>query len=159
MELFADHIKEIRNIDVNALVKSILDDEDFQRWIVDANKQQMTEGLNIDGNFFMRYVDDPYFKSREKAIAYQNWKSKISKSKSKPKEVMDFFINGYFHNSLDVQFNSDSFELNSNAYFENSIQSKTNDKALGLTQNKNLETLKQMLQLRIYELLWKKIQV
>lgn len=139
MEYLLSKIQELIKLDYNQLISNYVEkNKDF---IIQLNREQLADGFDSDGGVLMRYVDDPYFKTREKAIAYQNWKEKISKSTTKPKEVMDFFITGYFHNEIFIKIQDDSFIIDSNADFTQSIERKTKGKTFGLTEE-NKEKLK-----------------
>lgn len=71
--------------------------------LVDMNKQQMLDGLGNDDKYLPTYASDPYFKTPQQAQGYENWKAKISTSRTKPKGVMDGYINGKFHSSIEFR--------------------------------------------------------
>jgi hypothetical protein len=106
--------------------------DDMKGKMVELNKEQMLAGKNKQGGYLPRYVDDNYFKSTAAALRYQRWKSYISPNKSKPVEVMDFFIVGYYHRTVEIKVLSQGYELFSDAGFANSIESKTSGTHLGL---------------------------
>lgn len=106
--------------------------EENKEEIPDLNRAQLLLGLGADGNLLPKYVDDPFFKSKESALRYQKWKKKISPNTSKPEEVMDFYINGAFHNTIELIPGADGFDLTSNSPIASSVQGKTNDLAIGL---------------------------
>jgi hypothetical protein len=97
------------------------------------NRGQLLKGINTDGELLPRYIDDPYFKTPEQALRYQAWKSNISPDSSKPKEVMDFYINGQFHNTIELTANGNEFKIDSDSDISNSVEGKTGGKAIGLS--------------------------
>ena len=122
---------------VNALdvvKESMVVINDHSEDIVELNKKQMLKGENNIDQSLPRYVDDPYFKSRESALRYQSWKESISPNKQKPSGVMDFYINGKYHNSLIMQTSKDYFVIKSLSPINGSISNKTSGRHLGLNK-------------------------
>jgi hypothetical protein len=67
------------------------------------NLQQMLDGETNTGQFISpSYQNDPFFKTREAAEAYSRWKDKISPPSTRPSGVPNYYINGYFHQSIKV---------------------------------------------------------
>jgi len=67
------------------------------------NLQQMLDGETNTGAFISpKYVDDPFFKTREAAEAYSRWKDRISPPSTRPSGVPNYYINGFFHQSIKV---------------------------------------------------------
>jgi hypothetical protein len=129
---------KIKELDSDKLFVSVISRKGISTFIADLNRSQLLKGEGSDDNSLMKYIDDPFFNSIEQARAYQRWKENISPNKSKSVEVMDFYINGYFHRSIFTSVQDDFFQLKSNASFADSIDSKEPD-ALGLTtENKDL---------------------
>ena len=104
--------------------------------VIRLNRLQLLAGKNKYDEWLPRYVDDPYFKNPDSAVRYENWKERISPNKNKPKGVMDFFINGYYHNSIQFQLaGKESYRLYSKNVLSASINRKTNGgEHLGLTE-------------------------
>jgi hypothetical protein len=78
-------------------------------------KGQLWDGKKGDGqNITPSYLDDPFFETREKAIAYRNWKNSITKNSDRDQDTPNLFINGYFYDTLFVD--SGSFEVASDGF-------------------------------------------
>lgn len=129
-----ERLKKLSEIDENQLMYNALQDAKLQAQIIDLNQKQLLMGKGMDGEDLPRYIDDPFFKTPKAAMAYQAWKSKISPNPEKNPEVMDFFINGQFHNTISIRNNNDNFEMISNSSIKNDVQNKTNNEVLGLTE-------------------------
>jgi hypothetical protein len=73
------------------------------------NLQQLIDGKRNDGlDISPTYLEDPFFKTREQAQAYSDWKDKISPRSSKRKKgVPNLFINGFYHRSRQVRIVGD----------------------------------------------------
>jgi len=157
MEILVNIINKLNDsLNINNLMNHVLIKRNVNEYIVFLNKQQLLLGKDAIGDDLMRYVDDPFFKSMNQAIAYQNWKSKISPNKSKNVQVMDFYINGYFHNSIDIDIFNDSLNIFSNTDIEVSFENKTHNQGFGLndySRIKLFEYIKPLLLKRIWELM------
>lgn len=119
-------------IDQDKILKEILDDQVLEAKIIELNKNQMLAGIGSDGQALPRYVDDPFFKSIEAAERYAAWKEKISPNKSKDVEVMDFYITGQFHSTIEMKNEDTYFIMSSDSQIKDSVKSKA--EALGLNQ-------------------------
>lgn len=72
------------------------------------NLQQLLDGESNTGAYLTpKYQDDPFFKTREAAEAYSRWKDRISPPSTRPSGVPNYYINGYFHQSIKVERNGD----------------------------------------------------
>lgn len=64
------------------------------------NKKQLYDGKTKTGaDLSPTYLEDPYFKSRESAQRYSDWKDKITPNSNRTPGVPNLFINGRFYNS------------------------------------------------------------
>jgi hypothetical protein len=104
----------------------------------DLQRDQMMEGRGVDGEFIRPfYSENPYFKSKESADRYANWKQKITPNPQRPKDVPNLYINGYFHDSLYTKFMGNEFEMESNASFGDNVFN-VHKNAQGLNEEKRL---------------------
>ncbi len=106
--------------------------EEHEAELAQMNREQLLAGKDNKGRYLLKYTDDPYFKSREAAIRYMNWKKRISPDKDKPADVADFFITGYTHSTIFANRQGNSIVFESNGRFAASILQKTNGAYLGL---------------------------
>lgn len=68
--------------------------------MIALNQQQLYAGRLKDGSpVTPSYLDDPYFKSRESAQRYSDWKDEITPNDERPAGVPNLFINGRFYES------------------------------------------------------------
>jgi hypothetical protein len=83
--------------------------------ILSLNRQQLFDGKKSDGSDLSpTYLNDPYFKTREAAQRYSDWKDKITPNSKRKKGVPNLFINGYFHNSIEVDIDKKGLSFSSN---------------------------------------------
>lgn len=111
-----------------------------ERELADANRFQLSEGKDNTGRYLPRYVDDPYFKSPAQAKAYEDWKAKVSPNREKPRDVMDFYINGFFYDSINVKIGKGTINFFTDAPFGVDVERKTNFKVLGFNPETRRET-------------------
>jgi hypothetical protein len=109
----------------------------------DMVREQLLAGKDGDDDFLPRYVDDDYFKSLSHALAYEEWKSKISPNSSKPRDVMDLFITGDFHNTIGLEFiNENGFNIGADFTMFGDDLERYSDNLTGLHE-KNLEIIRE----------------
>ena len=67
------------------------------------NKGQLWDGKNADGSDITpSYMDDPYFKTQKQAMAYANWKWRITPNPNRNKYTPNLFINGYAYSTFQI---------------------------------------------------------
>jgi hypothetical protein len=65
---------------------------------------QLLDGKTSTGeDITPSYLNDPYFKSKEAAQRYSDWKDKISPTSNRKKGTPNLYINGYYHNTIRVE--------------------------------------------------------
>jgi hypothetical protein len=75
--------------------------DETKDFYLDLNREQLMEGKNKVGeNLSPSYLDDPYFKSKESAQRYSDWKDKITPNPKRQKGIPNLYINGVYHNSI-----------------------------------------------------------
>lgn len=125
-------LARLEAVDIEVMVEDIL--QDLLEYLADLNRWQLSRGLNKDGDYLPRYIDDPYFDNPRQAYGYQKWKESISPNKQKPKEVMDFFINGYSYDHIQVKAQGKKLDIFADPLpWADEIDQKTQNKALGLS--------------------------
>jgi hypothetical protein len=72
------------------------------------NLQQLIDGKTNQGtDISPSYLEDPFFKTREDAQAYSDWKDRISPRSNRRPGVPNLYINGYYHSTRDVKIVGD----------------------------------------------------
>jgi hypothetical protein len=97
------NVLELRNrlLSLNIHEKCVELNKKHADEFLQANKNQMWDGQNPDGSDISpSYLDDPYFKTRKAAMAYANWKFKLTPNSKRNKYAPNLFINGFFYNTL-----------------------------------------------------------
>lgn len=99
------------------------------------NRKQLRRGRDKNDNYLSpKYSEDPYFKSKEAALRYANWKKSIDVQTDKPFDVPNLYINGRFHNSLHLVANTRVIDFISASPDAKGIEQKFNqNKIYGLT--------------------------
>ncbi|HEY8969717.1 MAG TPA: hypothetical protein VIM64_11510 [Puia sp.] len=70
----------------------------------DLNREQLYKGLDANGQFLSpKYSEDPFFKTREAAERYAQWKMRITPDPDRPKDVPNLYITGRYHESRQVK--------------------------------------------------------
>ncbi len=88
--------------------------------VEDIIHEQLYSGLNGEGQHLSpTYDDDPYFKSKQQAEWYKEWKRRITPPESgqklflppRPVEVPNLFINGTFYFSIRTRREAESLKV------------------------------------------------
>lgn len=105
-------IEGLTNLDTHAEVLKIV--EANADSIIDFQQAQMYEGIGGDGEYIRPfYSEDPYFKKPGAALAYAQWKQRITPNPNRPLDVPNLFINGYFYKSLTAVFSDNVYSVRS----------------------------------------------
>lgn len=139
-EALLNKFANLATLDQNQVIHDIIEKPEVKELIPEMNREQLLAGVGADSQSLPKYTDDSHFKTVKAAEAYQSWKKHVSPNKSKPIDVMDFYIDGTFHDTIDVQNNEDNFTLISPSAIADDVESKTSNQSLGLT-NENIDKL------------------
>lgn len=99
----------------------------------ELNKAQLYAGKNKDGqDLSPKYIDDPYFKTREAAVRYSNWKDKITPNSLRTPGVPNLFIIGTYYNSWKTRVAGTRIEIEATSDNAKSIEDKFSNDVYGL---------------------------
>lgn len=141
--------KRFEALNTDKVINEVVQDSTGE--LADLNRDQMYDGKTKDGNNITpSYLDDPYFKSRESAKRYSDWKDKITPSSKRSPGTPNLFINGRYHNSIRVVASSDKVTFQTQDPAARSIEAKF-DKIYGLGGEYKKNFLKDTLQPKIKE--------
>lgn len=108
--------------------------------IITLNQQQLYSGRLSDGSpVSPSYLDDPYFKSREAAQRYSDWKDNITPDEQRPAGVPNLFINGRFYQSWRIRASATTINFESSDPDAMDIEEKFSEKIYGL-DDENMNT-------------------
>lgn len=100
--------------------------------ILNLNRDQLRQGKGKDGQYLLRYSEDPFFKTPAAALAYAKWKEKINPNSEKPFDVPDLFINGYTYASLKAVVSGGNVLLSAQVPWAAELDVKYSGNYLGL---------------------------
>ena len=101
--------------------------------LLSLNKTQMFDGKTKTGqDITPSYLDDPYFKSRESAQRYSDWKDSITPNPKRKKGTPNLFIVGTYHNSLEIKVGNGQIDTRSSFVKASSIEAKFGGDIYGL---------------------------
>lgn len=107
--------------------------------ILSLNRQQLFDGKTSQGeDLFPTYFDDPYFKTKEAAERYSNWKDKITPNPNRKKGVPNLFIIGTFHNSIEVDVSNKGLSFSA-SFLGDKIVRKYGGEVFGLSKDRRIE--------------------
>lgn len=97
-----------------------------ERDLIEVNQEQMFDGKTKHGTDIRpSYLEDPYFKTPAEAIAYANWKNKITPNPRRGRFTPNLFINGYWYGNQEVVVLIDRIRyINTYASFGDDIDDK-----------------------------------
>lgn len=133
----------LQDFNVYATMRTIV--KRNERAFADSTRFRLLAGLDRNDAYLPKYTSDPFFKSIEAANNYARWKAYISPNKEKPADVMDFYISGDYHRTINASLNGNIIDIYSNARINSDINDKTNDKALGVSPNQADELMDKIL--------------
>lgn len=114
--------------------------------LVIFNRDQMYDGRRRDQeDISPSYYEDPYFKTREAAEKYSNWKDKITPNPNRRKGTPNLFIVGTFHGTITALAKGDRIKFDSAFYAADDIQRKFGDLIYGLGGPYKLEYIQEYL--------------
>jgi hypothetical protein len=142
----------IENLNIKQVAADSL--EENKDLFLDLNREQLMEGKLSTGNDISpTYLEDPFFKTREAAQKYSDWKDKITPNPKRKKGVPNLFITGPFHNSLEMEVMKDKgeYEINSTYKDAESIMDTFTTDILGLNDEKMEELIEKKLGETFYD--------
>lgn len=138
MNTIIDVAERIKNLalHIEKEVSVIIDNTKEQ--ILIKNKQQLMEGVKEDGNEITpSYLNDPYFKTKEAAQRYSNWKDKITPNSKRKSGTPNLYINGFYHNSITINVRGEKIIIESKESIGKKIEQKYGDSIYGLNETNN----------------------
>lgn len=113
-------IENVRSLDMTEVVIDSF--AGLEEKFNEENKAQLFAGKTKTGeDITPSYLNDPYFKSRESAQRYSDWKDKITPNPKRKSGTPNLFINGAYYNTRKVTFNGEVINISST---EQNIESK-----------------------------------
>lgn len=131
------------------IVKSVISENRDD--IVQQIRDQLWNGKNGDDeNISPSYSEDNFFKTREAAVKYVKWKTKITHNSKRDPDSPNLYINGKFHKSLYADVRDHDMEIKSNwSEGENKIIPKYGKNTFALQD----EYIKSVIRLQITDLI------
>lgn len=101
------------SLDVNRITETAINNTTDE--YKDRNLEQMMSGKTKDGSDITpSYLNDPYFKSRESAQRYSDWKDRIAPySTGRKKGTPNLFITGVYHSTVKAEVGNDGITMKS----------------------------------------------
>lgn len=134
----------LANLDVVAAVGKSMEATTVP--LVEINREQMLEGKRRDGrDITPSYLEDPFFKSREAAQRYSDWKDDITPHPKRKKGVPNLFIVGTYHNSIEALIRGEVVQFNASFVDAADIERKFGHEIYGLNAEKRVGYLRDFL--------------
>lgn len=112
MATINEMIKRFQSLDTDKVIDEALQ-ADLSK-LTGFNRLQMLDGKTKTGeDIHPTYFEDPFFKTREAAQQYSDWKDAISPPSNRRPGVPNLYINGYYHRSIGVKFTRDAYVFGS----------------------------------------------
>lgn len=112
MVTWVNVMHNIEALDVEEKAVETLDEKKNEA--LQLNLVQMFRGLKATQGFISpRYSEDPFFKTRKQALLYAVWKKKISPDTDRPDDVPNLFINGRYHQSIEITADREGYHFKS----------------------------------------------
>ena len=129
MATIAGMLRKIQELDFEQVAEAAI--SKYTTEIEVLQKKQMMQGKNNKGELFSpRHSENPWFKKEGAGYRYAVWKQR--RNPETPFDVPNFYINGYYHNSIFVTVSNRRVNIESNATFAPDIDAVFQNTALGL---------------------------
>lgn len=130
MLTFAALLRKIGSLDTDKIIDQAIDNT--LEVISDKNKEQLLAGKSKQGiDIFPSYLDDPYFKSKESAQRYSDWKDRITPNKERKSGTPNLFIDGTYHKSRTLKRDGDVLQFGA-TFLGQEIEAKYGNQIDGL---------------------------
>lgn len=124
-------ISRLNRVDPQAALEKAINETIDQ--YKELNKAQLYAGKDKHGqDLSPRYLDDPYFKTREEAQRYSDWKDKITPNNLRTPGIPNLFINGTYYNSWQTRISGNKIETQASYERAKSIEDKFSNDVYGL---------------------------
>lgn len=156
--------RQLRSGMQGALIREVL--QPHEQEIVEQQRIQLLEGKASDGKDLHPYYSEDikpsgYFRSRESAQRYADWKRSISYPHSvrRNPDAPNLYITGVFHNDLGAEFGTDSVAIVPDTAYAAKIMAKYGMNVFGLCWEKwgviwNENGAKEQLIRKMRETIW-----
>lgn len=142
-------LEVIEQLDVKQVAADSLSESKGE--FIALNQEQMLEGkTSLGDDISPSYLEDPYFKTKESAQRYSDWKDDITPNPKRKKGVPNLYIIGSFHNSLEMEVKKDEYVLSAGYKDAASILGKFHD-VLGLNDEKREQLIEEKLEPVFFE--------
>lgn len=115
--------RALQKVNVIELTKEVISQNAND--VEDLNRVQLYKGLDADGKFLSpKYSEDPFFKSKESALRYAQWKKQITPHPDRPLDVPNLYITGRYHYSRTVVVEGEKIAFRSDDPNSSKIKAK-----------------------------------
>lgn len=127
--------QRFEKINIDEVIYGVM--KEHENDLNDLNREQMYDGKQNDGvsDISPTYLEDPYWYETDKngrqrggiqaALAWSNWKDKITPNPRRNQHVPNLFINGFYHSSRTVLVTpGGDIKFNASAPFADDIKQR-----------------------------------
>lgn len=144
MNTIIDVAERIKNLSLNIEKEVSVIIDNTKEQILIKNKQQLMEGIKGDGSEITpSYLNDPYFKTKEAAQRYSNWKDKITPNSKRKSGTPNLYINGFYHNTIEINVRGEKIITENKTTIGKKIEQKYGDTLYGLNETNNQAYIKE----------------
>ena len=137
-------LETIQKLDIVAIAGATISES--KDLILAKNREQLLEGkLSTGKDITPSYLDDPYFKSKEAAQRYSDWKDEITPNPKRKKGTPNLIITGPYHRSIDLKVTGEDFEFLSSFKNAKDIEKKFTENVYGLDDDNKEELIDERL--------------
>lgn len=135
-----DIFNNLEALDIGATAGKAL--QKSKALVLKKNREQLMEGkLSTGKDITPSYLNDPYFKTREAAQRYSDWKDKITPNPNRKKGTPNLYITGPYHRSIDFNVKGLEFFFTSKFDAAAAIEKKFTGNIYWLDQENKEELL------------------
>lgn len=137
--------ERLKNFNAEAIAEKAM--EESKGDILKYNQEQLLAGKTRDGtDITPSYLNDPYFKTREAAQRYSDWKDRITPNSKRKSGTPNLYIDGTYHRSIRVTQSGEVLNFDSTFNGANDIERKFGEKIYSLGGEFKAEFIRESLQ-------------
>lgn len=121
--------------------------EETKDKLLDKSREQLLEGkLRTGQDIFPTYLEDPFFKTKQAAQRYSDWKDRLTPNSKRKKGVPNLFITGaWVHDPLKIEIQGTNIQFDIPSPIGAKIFQKYGVNIVGLDPEKKGEYVKENL--------------
>lgn len=132
-----DRIKTLTQIESNIHNEIYAATAPYTQELREVQLSQLWDGQRSDGEDIRpSYTEDDYFKTKESAQRYRDWKQRITPNSNRNSDAPNLYINGRFYGDIDVVADIDGISTIARTVYASEIMGRYGAGTFGLNPDR-----------------------